>query len=70
MGSGGGGSFGASSLQQEIGLRQATRVRQLEIWWPATGVRQTFRDLPVDVAIEITEGQESYRTLELLPLEL
>lgn len=68
--SGGGGSFGASSLQVEIGLGQATRVRQLEVHWPATGLRQTFRDLPVDAAIEITEGEESYRTLELNPVAL
>ena len=68
--SGGGGSFGASSLQEEIGLGQAARIRELEIWWPASGVRQTFRDLPVDEVIEITEGQESYRTLKLQPVPL
>ena len=37
---GSGGSFGASSLQQEIGLGDATAIRAVEVWWPASGTRQ------------------------------
>jgi hypothetical protein len=35
-----GGSFGASSLQQEIGLGQAASIREIEIRWPAGGVQR------------------------------
>ncbi len=50
-----GGSFGASSLRQEIGLGRARRIDALEIWWPASGSRQVFRDLKVNQFIEIEE---------------
>jgi hypothetical protein len=50
-----GGSFGASSLRQEIGLGRARRIDSLEIWWPASGSRQVFRDLKVNQFIEIEE---------------
>ncbi|MGH7806239.1 MAG: FG-GAP-like repeat-containing protein [Candidatus Binatia bacterium] len=51
-----GGSFGASSLQQEIGLGRATKIRDLEVRWPRDGKTQTFRDLAVDRVLEIREG--------------
>ncbi len=53
-----GGSFGANPLRQEIGLGAATSIDALEIFWPKTGLAQTFRDLAVDQALVITEGQE------------
>ncbi len=43
-----GGSFGGSSLQQEIGLGDATGIRTLEVRWPASGIVQTFRDVAMD----------------------
>ena len=65
-----GGSFGASSLEQEIGLGDAHRVLALETYWPASDTRQTFTDVPLDSAIEITEGEDHYRVLDMRPLEL
>ncbi len=65
-----GGSFGASSLQQEIGLGQAGLVRELEVWWPTTGARQIFTDVPVDQFIEITEGVDSIRVVERSRIQL
>lgn len=56
-----GGSFGASTLAQEIGLGAARKIDTLEVWWPAGGTRQTFRNVAVDQFIEITEGEENYR---------
>ena len=43
-----GGSFGSASLAQEIGLGAATSIESLEIYWPTSGRRQTFRNLPID----------------------
>ena len=51
-----GGSFGASSLQLEMGVGKATVVEELEVWWPTSGTRQVFRDVAVDQIIEIEEG--------------
>ena len=60
-----GGSFGANPLRQEIGLGAATSIDILEIFWPKTGLTQTFRDVALDQALEITEGQDRYRRISL-----
>ena len=60
---GSGSSFGGNSLNTTIGLGQAKLVTTLEVNWPSSGARQTFHDIPADRAIEITEGQDTYRVL-------
>jgi hypothetical protein len=53
-----GGSFGASSLQQEIGLGAATRIDTLTITWPnAEGTTQTVTDIAADQTLKIVEGE-------------
>ena len=51
-----GGSFGASPLQREIGLGRAESIESLEIFWPASGRRQVFSDLPMGKTLYIREG--------------
>ena len=63
-----GGSFGGNPLRQTLGLGRASRIEQLDVFWPATGVTQTFADVPVDRAIHIVEGEQDYSTLELSTL--
>ncbi len=58
-------SFGGSPLRQEIGLGDATRITRLDVWWPKSGIRQTFQDVPMDTMIRITEGNPRYDTVEL-----
>ena len=53
---GSGGSFGGSSLQQEIGLGAATGIEAIEVRWPATGEAQVFRDVAMDRVYRIVEG--------------
>ena len=60
-----GGSFGCNPYRQEIGIGKATSVDVLEVFWPASGARQTFRDVPAGQWIEITEGQDAFRTLPI-----
>ncbi len=67
---GSGGSFGGSSLQQEIGLGRATRIRTLDVDWPASGIRQRFHDVPVDRFLSITEGVDEYESFRLPELRL
>ena len=52
---GSGGSFGASPLEQHIGLGKSARIQDLEIWWPASNNRQHFGGVGKNQAIEIAE---------------
>jgi hypothetical protein len=61
---GGASSYGGNSLVETIGLGDATAVAALSVTWPVSRTRQTFRDLAADQAIEVTEGEESFRVLD------
>jgi len=65
-----GGSFGASSLQQEIGLRQATSIRAIEITWPSTGKIQIFKNAEMDQRLKIREDDPVPIPLKLKRFEL
>ena len=43
-----GGSFGASTLLQHIGVGKAKIVKIVEIEWPVSRTTQVFHDVPVD----------------------
>jgi ASPIC and UnbV/FG-GAP-like repeat len=60
-----GGSFGASSLRQEIGLGRARQIDVMEIWWPASNARQVFRNVKANQFIEIKESEENYQARSL-----
>ena len=65
-----GGSFGASPLQQHVGLGAGARRVAVEIYWPASGTRQTFSAVPRNTVIEIREGSDTFETIarKALPL--
>ena len=65
-----GGSFGASSLEQEMGLGQADRILSMEVFWPTSGIRQVFDDLPLDTRIEVREGENKYEVLKTRRIKL
>ncbi|MBK7553490.1 MAG: CRTAC1 family protein [Flavobacteriales bacterium] len=52
-----GGSFGSSSLRQEIGLGDATAITQVEVTWPRSGTKQVFTNMTMDTAMKLMEGQ-------------
>lgn len=55
-----GGSFGASSLRQEIGLGDATEIVRLEIRWPTVGqAKQVHTGLSGKHFYKITEGAKA-----------
>lgn len=58
-----GGSFGASSLQQEIGIGSASRVKELKIAWQ-NGPMQSFADLAVNRKYRVTEGRPEAEEIE------
>ena len=65
-----GGSFGASPLQQHIGLGANARSVNVEVWWPASNTRQRFSNVGRNQFIEITEFADNYRPLQRPPLPL
>ncbi len=67
---GSGGSFGASTLQQEIGLGNATMIRRLEVVWPGSGRRDTYRDVPLNRVVLAREGAAAVEPVEVRPLRL
>jgi len=60
-----GGSFGSNSLQQEIGLDAAAEILFVEVFWPASGIRQVFNGLQRNHFWRITEGREEAERLDL-----
>jgi hypothetical protein len=60
---GSGGSFGASSLQLEVGLGDATGIRQVDVVWPS-GRRETFSGLEIRSFYELQEGSGIARLAE------
>ncbi len=67
---GSGGSFGASPLEQHIGLGKAERIREVEVWWPVTGARQRFVNVPTNQFFEVKESQSTLRRLDYHPFKL
>jgi tetratricopeptide (TPR) repeat protein len=67
---GSGGSFGASPLQQHIGLGKNARIVAIEVWWPASNTHQTFENIDKDQFIEIKEFERNYTHLERRRLRL
>jgi hypothetical protein len=60
---GSGASFGANSLQQELGLGDATRIEELEVRWPS-GQVQRFPAVVMDRFYQLREDRD-----ELVPQE-
>ena len=67
---GSGGSFGASPLQQHIGLGKAARIVSLEIWWPTSNTRQNFTGVAKNQFIQIVEFEKDYTKLKRPPFHL
>lgn len=65
-----GGSYGSSSLQQEVGVGKATRIAELEIRWPASGEIQIFKDVAVDQVLLVREGDAAPVVLDRTPIKL
>jgi tetratricopeptide (TPR) repeat protein len=67
---GSGGSFGASPLEQHIGLGKDARITELEIWWPTSNTRQHFSNVGKNQFLEIKEFAQDYAKVERRPYRL
>jgi len=61
---GSGSSFGTNPLRAEMGVGGATRLKRLEVFWPATGKTQRFDDVATNQFVRITEGADRLEVLE------
>ncbi len=61
---GSGGSFGASPLEQHIGLGKSAKIVGLEIQWPGGAQPQRFNSVPENRAIEVRQSAAGYRAIE------
>ena len=67
---GSGGSFGGSSLQQEIGLGDAEGLEELVVTWPGSGTVDRIPGAEMNRFYELEEGTGTLRALEVLPVKL
>jgi hypothetical protein len=65
-----GGSFGASPLEQHIGLGKSAKIVNIEIWWPASNTRQNFTNVEKDQFLQIKELAPTYTKLDRKPVRL
>jgi len=61
---GSGGSFGASPLEQHIGLGKSASISEIEIWWPVSNTRQVFTNVGKNQFLEIKELAKDYAVLQ------
>jgi len=61
---GSGGTFGASPLEQHIGLGKHATLVDVEVWWPASNTRQHFANVMGNSAYALEEGAASLIRLE------
>lgn len=63
-----GGSFGASSLQLEIGLGDAIAISEIRITWPTLDQHtQVIKDVQLNRYIRITEMEDEIEYLDVTP---
>jgi tetratricopeptide (TPR) repeat protein len=67
---GSGGSFGASPLQQHIGLGKSARIVNIDVYWPVSNTHQVFQNVEKNQFLEIKELAESYTKLDRKPFRL
>ena len=65
-----GGTFGCNPLRQTIGLGKSQQVELLQVFWPTTGLTQTFEGVACNQFIQIVEGAQEYTELKLRRLTL
>ncbi len=67
---GSGGSFGASSLRQEIGLGDATTIAAIEVRWQGSGRVERFAGVPLDGVYRLREGTGVLAPVASMPVPL
>ncbi len=59
-----GGSFGSSSLRQEIGLGDAQAIEYISVHWPASGEIARYTDVVMDRRYRVREGSADLELID------
>jgi hypothetical protein len=51
-------------FEQHIGLGKSARIQGLEVWWPASGTRQSFSNPGKDQFIEVRESEKTFTMVQ------
>ena len=62
-------SFGGNPMRQHVGVGKASSIREIEIWWPVSGLRQKFRNVPVDRVFHVKEDRDALDQIVWQPFE-
>jgi hypothetical protein len=65
-----GGTFGASPLEQHIGIGKDARNIEVDVWWPSTGSRQRFANVGKNRVLRIDEFAATPAPIERTPIRL
>jgi tetratricopeptide (TPR) repeat protein len=65
-----GGSFGASPLQQHVGLGRSAKAVDVEVYWPVSRTRQRFTGVPKNQVIQVRELADRFEPLARSSLPL
>jgi hypothetical protein len=65
-----GGSFGANPFRKSIGIGMASKIDELTVKWPTSGICQVFKDVAPRQFLKIREGTDQLEKLKLSCLDL
>ena len=63
-----GGSFGASTFEQHIGIGSSKEIKEIHINWPASSKLQIFKNVPINRSILIEEDRQDYTIRDIKPI--
>ena len=58
-----GGSYGSSTLQQEIGLGLCNEINSINIYWPSSKISQEFQNVTINKFYHVIEDQNKLISL-------
>ena len=63
-------SFGGNPVRQHIGIGKAKQVREIEIFWPVSGKRQIFHNVPADRNYHVVESSDRLKPVQWKHFEI
>ena len=63
-----GGSFGCSPLRVEVGVGQATVIKEVTVTWNGSQKQQHWQNVPVGNYYELVEGDTALHSLKIKPI--
>ncbi len=63
-------SFGGNPMRQHIGPGKAASIKEIEIFWPVSGLRQRFKDVGIDRTFHVLEGRDVLDPISVKAFEI